>query len=72
MNKCIPTAAIAAILLAGCISTPQVESTKAWENHYYTVEQFNAGTKDIQLENGESIWVLSNATLIRLLKNTGK
>lgn len=56
--------------LVGCINAnqPIVETTKPWENHYYTVEEFQNGTKDISLDNGESIWVISNRTLSRVLK----
>ena len=58
------------ITLIGC-ATPQpvVETAKPWENHYYTVQQFKDGTQNISLENGESIWVISNRTLSRVLKN---
>ena len=60
-------------MLTGCLTTePKVESTKPWENHYMTVEEFYEQTKDITLDKDESIWVLSNHTLNRLLKNTGK
>ena len=61
------------VILAGCITIePVVENTKQWENHYMTVEDFHAKTKDIKLDKDESIWVLSNYTLNRLLKNTRK
>ena len=33
-------AATSAILLIGCVTEPKVESTKPWENHYFTVEDF--------------------------------
>lgn len=52
-----------------------MQVTKPWENHYMTAEEFKAGTAGLQLEEGESVWVLSNKTLSRLLKNyikTGK
>lgn len=56
--------------LVGCATTePIVETTKPWENHYYTVEQFQNGTKEMKLEKGESVWVISNRTLSRVLKN---
>lgn len=57
--------------LVGCttIKEPVVETTKPWENHYYSVEQFQNGTKDIKLEKSESVWVISNRTLSRVLKN---
>lgn len=57
--------------LVSCMSTKElvVETTKPWENHYYSVEQFQNGTKGMQLEKGESVWVISNRTLSRVLKN---
>lgn len=63
---------ISCITLCGCISNVNVEPTKPWENHYFTVEDFKKSTRNISLDENESIWVLSNTTLSRLLKNTGK
>ena len=60
------------IACSGCISigvTPEVQTTKQWENHYMTVEDFKNGTANIELDKDESIWVLSNSSLSRLLKN---
>ena len=59
------------VLLSGCKTTEDivVMPTKPWENHYYTVEEFQKGTRDIQLEKNESIWVMSNRTLSRVLKD---
>lgn len=62
-------------LLCGCISQPktiEVETTRYWENHYKNVNDFYFGTTNIKLDKDESIWVISNKTLSRLLKNTGK
>ena len=62
--------ALAAMLLfAGCISQPKIEATQSWENHYFTIEEFRAGTENMKLEKGESIWVLSNKTLKKTLQN---
>ena len=61
-----------ASMLSGCMSkAPVVQSTKPWENHYMDTASFYEGTKDIKLNEGESIWVLSNKTLARLLNNAG-
>ena len=47
--------------LCGCTSTKiQLQTTKAWEGHYFTESSFYEATRDIELEKGESIWVLSN------------
>jgi hypothetical protein len=64
---------ICIIILTGCINTtPDIHTTKNWENHYMNVEDFHNKTKDIKLEKGESIWVLSNSSLSRLLKDLRK
>lgn len=59
-------------MLCGCsiTVTPEVSTTQQWENHYMTVDDFKEGTKDITLKDGQSIWVLSNDTLSRVLKNS--
>ena len=58
------------ILAAGCINmTVNVDPVKSWEGHYKSTNDFYKATKDIQLENDESIWVLSDKTLNRVLKN---
>ena len=65
--------ALALVLVCGCMSNEiVVQATKPYEGHYMTVEDFKNGTSSSTLEKGESIWVLSNTTLKRLLKNTGK
>lgn len=58
-------------ILTGCttINDPKIESTKPWEQHYKSVDEFKTGTKDIVLDDDETIWVMSNKTLKRLLIN---
>ena len=60
-------ALISLIFIAGCFSQPKIEATQSWENHYFTIEEFRAGTENMKLEKGESIWVLSNKTLKKTL-----
>ena len=63
------------ILLTGCITTRNVEisTTRQWEGHYISVSEFTNSTSNITLDEGESIWVLSNKTLYKLLeKHNGK
>ena len=57
--------------LIGCttIIEPTIESTKTWEQHYKSVEEFKKGTQNIALDDDETIWVMSNKTLKRLLIN---
>lgn len=49
--------------------TVNVDPVKSWEGHYKSTNDFYKATKNIQLENDESIWVLSDKTLNRVLKN---
>lgn len=62
-------------LVSGCINTKPditVQTVKTWEGHYVSVQQMLDNTKNMELEKGESIWVLSNNTLYRLLSNVKK
>ena len=64
--------AIAMILASGCISVnyePTIEVVKPYEGHYMTTNDFYKATSNMQLEEGESVWVLSSRTLKRVLKN---
>ena len=56
-------------LMTGCIIQPTIESTKPWEQHYKSVDEFKKGTENIILDENETIWVMSNKTLNRLLIN---
>ena len=60
---------IPSIMVSGCKSDQiDVLTTKSWEGHYYTVEDFKTKTNDIKLDKKESIWVLSNQSLYYILK----
>ena len=59
-------------ILAGCATSPKVETTKPWEGHYFDTNSINAAIQKIQLEKKESVWILSNSTLKRLLTNVGE
>ena len=61
-----------AAVVYGCMTDTKVESTKTWEGHYFTVEEMHKATDQMQLDKDESIWIMSNHTLNRLLKNTRK
>lgn len=56
-------------LFAGCrsITVPIVEP---WEGRYQSVEEFRKGTEGIQLGEGQSIWVISNGTMYRILEKS--
>ena len=60
------------LLAAGCASTPKVETTKRWEGHYFNGNDVKAAAESIVLEKNESVWILSNSTLKRLLTNVGE
>lgn len=59
-----------ATLATGCKAPDVIEvhPTKAWEGHYFTQEELFEATAGMKLEKGESVWVLSNRTLSRVLK----
>lgn len=65
--------AAACLAFAGCF-TPEinVESTSPWEGHYYSFEMLRVKISDQKLEDDQSIWLLSNTTLKRLLKDAGE
>lgn len=64
-------ASVIAIGLTGCMTEPKIEATKPWEGHCYTIEKLKDKVDNMQpLDDGESIWLLSNHTLNRLLKNS--
>ena len=70
--KQIAISIILILSFCGCISEPKLESTKPWENHYYSTDEIKNIIQTIQLDKNESIWMISNHTLNRLLKNVGK
>ena len=62
---------ITAITLCGCI-TKQIEApiVRPWEGRYESKKAAVTAAQTIQLERGESVWLLSSSTLKRLLKTT--
>ena len=72
MNKALAfILSIAAATLCGCV-TKQIEApvVRTWEGRYESRKAAVAAAQTIQLENDESVWLLSNSTLKRLLKTT--
>lgn len=59
------------IMLTGCVSTVTINTIKPWEGHYFSTNDFYNATKNIDLSENETIWVLSNTTLKQVLKQTG-
>ena len=61
---------IALAFFVGCIQIqPTVQTTKTYEGHFYDKSSAEEAVKSAQLQKGESIWILSNDTLKRVLKN---
>lgn len=68
--KTIVIAALS-LMLTGCITTPQIETTEPWEGHYFSFDELKTKTDGQQLKEKQSLWLLSNTTLKRLLKDAG-
>ncbi len=62
-------AIVLAMLLAGCATQPVVEPTEVWEGHFFSTNQVQEAIQKIQLKDKQSVWILSNTTLKRLLTN---
>ena len=69
LEKFTRVTAIALVLfLHGCATTQlEVTTTRQWEGHYFTAREFHEATSQIDLQKDESIWVLSNKTLNKIL-----
>lgn len=63
--------AIACIMLTGCMTQPKIEPTSQWEGHFYSFDELKSKIDGQKLEDKQSIWLLSNTTLKRLLKDAG-
>ena len=62
--------AISLAFCVGCIQIqPTIQTTKTYEGHFYDKASAEAAIKTAELQKGESIWILSNTTLKRVLKN---
>lgn len=59
------------LVLSGCMTTPLVETTEPWEGHYFSFDELKTKTNGQQLKEKQSLWLLSNTTLKRLLKDAG-
>lgn len=67
--------AVAAFMLVscGCISRNiEIQPTNAWEGRYSDRETALEALCGCRLERGQSIWILSNRTLKRVLLENGK
>lgn len=58
-------------ILCGCIMTRiEAPTVRPWEGRYESGDAAVSAARTIRLESGESVWLLSNSTLKRLLKST--
>lgn len=61
---------IFALFFVGCIQiNPVIQVTKPYEGHFYNSTDIKAAVEKISLQKDESVWILSNETLKRVLKN---
>lgn len=70
----VKTAVAAFILVScGCVSQNiEIQPTNAWEGRYSDCETALEALRGCRLERGQSIWILSNRTLKRVLLENGK
>lgn len=59
-------AVAAALLVCGC-TTIEVHATKSWEGRYSDRKSAEKAVSRIELGRNESVWILSNETLKRIL-----
>lgn len=53
---------------AGC-QTITVDPVQSWEGHFYTTNEVHQAIQKLELKKGQSVWILSDSTLSRVLKN---
>ena len=62
--------AFLAAVFSGCATKIEAPVVRPWEGRYESGKAAVAAAQAIQLEKGESVWLLSSSTLKRLLKTT--
>ena len=70
MSKHVLMAALATFLVGGCATQIEAPVVKPWEGRYGTEKSAREAISKMKLEKGESVWLLSNKTLKRLIKTT--
>ena len=66
--KLLACAALTAVL-GGCTSI-EAPTVRPWEGRYETKAAAAEAVEKMDLKKGESVWMLSNATMKRLIKET--
>lgn len=59
------------LVLSGCMTEKivDIQTTKQWEGHFFTKQQVYEKIENMNLEKNESVWIISNETLFRILEN---
>lgn len=70
-KECACACALAAALLCGCVhEQTEIPVVRPWEGRYESGKAAVQAAQQIELEKGESAWLLSSSTMKRLLKAT--
>ena len=69
-KKFMTLAAVLLLAVSGCVTTVDVYPAKSWEGRYDNESKLLEAAKNVDLGAGESVWLLSNRTMKRLLTNT--
>jgi hypothetical protein len=60
--------ALILFITSGCMSNININTTKSWEGRYETKKDIVNAITNMNLDKNESVWILSNSTMKRLLK----
>jgi len=74
MRKLLQLSVVLGIIaLAGCqVKEAEVYQANDWEGHYYSAEEAQKAAAKIKLNHKQSVWIISNDTLNRTLKNVAE
>lgn len=64
--------AVMCLVACGCMSTKtniDIQTTRQWEGHFFSKEQIQEKIQTMDLKDGESVWIMSNGTLFKMLEN---
>jgi len=57
------------LTFSGCVQYPEVYVVRQWEGHYMNTNELYRAMQNMNLKKGESVWVLSNRSLLRVIEN---
>lgn len=58
-------------ITSGCY-TVTIDPIEKWEGHFFSENEALKALDNFKLKKGQSVWILSNSTLSRVLKNNRK